>query len=308
MHQIGRPLGLNKGRRAEQREFLVMLLPAVAVTFLFAYIPMIGIIIGFCDLKPGMSVFQMNWVGLKWFEKLWTDMNFWRAFRNTMRISFMNLIFTFPFPILFALLLGEIKPLGYKRFAQSASYFPYFISTVIVVQLLFNFFGYEDGMINMLLQSQGKERINFFLEAKYFTPFYVGTSIWQTTGWSSVIYLSAITTIDQGLYEAATIDGAGRFKQMLYITLPHLKPTIMMLLILNLGSILSVGYEKVMLLYNPAIYDTADVLSTYIYRTGVINWQLSYSTAMGLFNQVVNFIVLISSNFISRKLTEESLW
>ena len=294
--------------RSAQREFLILLIPLTLAMIVFCYIPMAGILIGFYDLTPGKSVFQMDWVGLKWFEKLITDMNFWRAFRNTLTVSFSSLVFSFPFPIIFAVLINEIKILPFKRFTQSASFFPYFISTVIVVQLLFNFFGYEGGLINTVLQNAGLERINFFLKSEYFIPFFVGTTIWQTTGWSSVIYLSAITSIDLTQYESAKIDGAGRFKQMRYITLPCLKPTIVMLLILNLGGILNVGYEKVLLLYNPAIYDTADVLSTYIYRIGIIDWQLSYSTAIGLFNQVINLLVLITANTISKKITNESLW
>ncbi len=298
----------SNSSRSAQREFLLLSAPMTLMVFVFCYIPMVGILIGFCNLSPGMTIFQMDWVGLKWFEKLMTDMNFWRAFRNTLKVSFTSLLVSFPFPIALAILLNEIRLPKFKRFAQSASFFPYFISTVIVVQLLFNFFGYEGGLINTLLENAGHEKINFFLKAEYFIPFYVGTAVWQSTGWSSVIYLSSITSIDLTQYESAKIDGAGRFKQMRYITLPSLKPTIFMLLILSIGNILNVGYEKVLLLYNPAIYDTADVLSTYMYRIGIIDWQLSYSTAMGLFNQVINLIVLILFNTISKKVADESLW
>jgi len=308
MRQTRESSYISRSLRSEQHEFIFLLIPMTLAVFVFCYIPMTGIMIGFCNLKPGMSVFQMNWSGLKWFEKLVTDQNFWRALRNTLNVSVLNLIFSFPLPIIFALMVNEIRFSPYKRLAQSASFFPHFISTVVVVQLLFNFFGYQSGMINTILQNAGYDKINFFLEAGYFIPFYIGTTIWQSTGWSSVIYLSAITAIDINTYEAAKIDGAGRFRQMLYITLPSLKPTISMLLILNLGSILNVGYEKVLLLYNPAIYNTADVLSTYMYRIGLMDWQLSYSTAMGLFNQSISLVVLIVSNTLSKRFTEESLW
>ncbi len=308
MRETKKSPNISRNLRSEQYEFLLLLMPMILAVLIFCYIPMAGIMIGFCNLKPGMSVFQMKWVGLKWFEKLMTDQNFWRALRNTIRVSLTNFAFAFPLPIVFALLVNEIKVLPYKRIAQSASFFPHFISTVIVVQLLFNFFGYQSGLVNTLLQNAGHEKINFFLQAKFFIPFYVGTTIWQSTGWSSVIYLSAITSIDMNIYEAAKIDGAGRFRQMSSITLPSLKPTIAMLLILNLGNILNVGYEKVLLIYNPAIYDTADILSTYMYRIGLIDWQFSYSTAMGLFNQSINLIVLITANTLSKKIIGEGLW
>lgn len=300
-------LKLN-GKKKEQLEFLCLLIPGIVFFLTFNYLPMVGLSVGFSDLKAGMSVFDMKLIGFKWFQKMFHDTIYWKAFKNTLKISIVNILVTFPFPIIFALLLNEIRVGPFKKIAQSASFFPYFISTVIVVQLLINLFGYQDGLINTLRLNSGLKKINFFIKQKYFIPFYVGTGVWSGTGWSSVIYLSAITTIDPGLYEAAEIDGCGRFKQMLYITLPQLKSTIVMMLILALGQILGVGYEKVMLLSNDAIRDTADVLATYIYRTGITNWQLAYSTAMGLFGNVINFIVLILANFVSKRLTEESLW
>lgn len=299
--------GMN-GKKKEQMEFLILLLPLTLVTLVFCYLPMAGLSIGFSNLKAGQSVFDMKIVGFKWFVKLFNDTTYWRAFRNTLRISLVNLLVTFPMPIIFALLLNEIRVGPFKKFAQSASFFPYFISTVIVVQLLMNFVAYDDGLINLVRASRGLEKINFRNMPEWFTPFYVGTGVWSGTGWSSVIYLSAMTAIDPGLYEAATIDGCGKLKQMWYITLPQIKSTIVMMLILALGGILGVGYEKTNLLSNDVIRDTSEVLATYIYRTGVVNWQLAYSTAMGLFGNLINFITLIVANFVSKKLTEESLW
>ena len=305
-----KPLRLNimNGKKLEQLEFVVLLLPLTIVMLVFNYLPMAGLAVAFSDLKAGQSVFDMNIIGFKWFQKLFNDSTYWRAFRNTLRISIVNLLVTFPIPIIFALLLNEIRVGPFKKFTQSASFFPYFISTVIIVQLLMNFVAYDDGLINNLRYSEGLDSINFRNLPQWFTPFYVGTGVWSGTGWSSVIYLSAMTAIDPGLYEAATLDGCGKFKQMIYITIPQIKSTIMMMLILALGSILGVGYEKTMLLSNDLIRDTTEVLATYIYRTGVVNWQLAYSTAMGLFGNIINFITLIGANYASKKLTEESLW
>ncbi len=205
-------------------------------------------------------------------------------------------------------MLNEIRLVKFKKTIQTVSYMPYFISTVIVVGMLYNFFGVNHGVINNILESIGYERINFFMESKYFRPLYIGSGIWQSFGYSSIIYIAAMSAVDTNLYESALIDGANRLQQIWHITLPAIKPTIIILLILNIGALMSEGFQKIILMYNPAIYDVADVISTFIYRRGLIAMEYSFSTAIGLFNSVINFSLLIMANTVSKRITETSLW
>jgi ABC-type polysaccharide transport system, permease component len=291
-----------------QGEYIVLILPAVILFLIFCYIPMAGLIIAFKDLKPGSTIFESSWVGFKWFHEFFMSPYFWRSMKNTVVISTVSLIASFPLSIIFALMLNEIRFMPYKRIAQSISYFPYFISTVIVIQILNNFIDVESGLVNNLIELFGGERINFYLAKQWFLPLYVITDIWKTLGWSAIIYLSALTSIDLCLYEAATIDGANRFQKMWHISFPGIAGTVIILLLLNLGNLLSLGYEKIILMYNPAIYDVSDVVSTYVYREGIQNMRFGYATAIGFFNQILNFIVLIASNYFSRRFSEHSLW
>jgi len=269
---------------------------------------MFGLVLSFKNLTPGQTIFNAPWVGFKWFTTFFNSPYFWRSIKNTLVISFSSLIIGFPLPIILALMINEIRNKRYKKLSQSISYFPYFISTVIVVQILMNFLGVDNGLVNNLRDAAGLDRINFFNAEEWFLPLYIITDLWKGLGWASIIYLAALTSIDPALYEAAMIDGASRIKQIWHVSLPGILGTIMILLLLNVGNILNVGYEKILLMYNPSTYSVADVVSTYVYREGIINYRVGYATAIGLFNQLCCFIILTTSNKISRRISGESLW
>lgn len=287
---------------------LFMLIPAFIYYLVFHYAPMMGIIIAFKDFKFGSGIFGGEWVGLQWFTRFFNSPFAGRLIRNTVMISGYSILFGFPAPIIFAVCITQIRNMKMRRTIQTASYLPHFISTVVVVGILHNFLSLNHGIINNIILALGGERINFLLTPKYFRPIFVGSGIWQNFGFSSIIYIAAIVGIDPSLYESAQIDGITKFKEVWYITLPSIAQTIIVLFILNLGSIMSVGFEKVFLLYNSAVYETADVISTYIYRSGIEQTQYSFATAVGLFNSLVNFAFVFGSNMLSRRLTNASLW
>lgn len=234
-------------------------------------------------------------------------MYFWRLIRNTLLLNVYDLIFGFPVSIILALLLNEIRKMMFKRFVQTISYLPHFISIVVVAGMMFDFLS-RDGLINQLLGFIGVEPIDFLKEAGWFRFIFVSSGIWQGVGWGSIIYLAAIANIDPTLYEAAKIDGASLWKQIFHITIPGIMPTIVIMLILNMGHLLSVGSEKVLLLYNPLTYETADVISTYVYRKGVLEASYSFTTAVGLFNSVISLILIVSANAVSKRVSENKLW
>ncbi len=285
----------------------LIIIPVIVYLLVFAYKPMYGLIIAFKDYRPALGFDGSKWVGFKHFKNFFTDVYFWRLLRNTVTISGLNIIFGFPAPIILALLLNEIRNSAFKRTIQTITYMPYFISMVVVCSLV-RIYCQADGVFSQMLQAFGGKPQNLLMNTKYFYPIYVISDIWKNIGWNSIIYLAALTNIDQEQYEAARIDGAGRFKQMVYITLPGLLPTITVLFILRMGGLLNVGYEKILLLYSPATYEVADVISTYVYRKGILNASYSYSTAVGLFNSIVNIFFLVISNYISKKVTESSLF
>ena len=291
-----------------QLEYILLALPGVIFLLIFAYMPMYGAIIAFKDFRLGDTIFSAPWVGLKWFTDFFGSMYFWRLMKNTLLINFYSLIFGFPIPIIFALVVNEIRIRKFKRVVQTISYMPYFISTVVVIGILRNFFSFDHGMVNNILESMGHERIQFFLESQYFRPLYIGSGIWQSFGYGSIIYIAAMSGVDMSLYEAAVIDGANRLQQIWHVTLPTIRPTIIILLVLNIGRLMSEGFEKIILMYNPAIYEVADVISTYVYRRGLIEMEFGLSTAVGLFNSVINFCLLIAANAMSRRLSDTSLW
>lgn len=268
---------------------------------------MYGAVIAFKDFKPGLGIIGSPWAGIKYFKEFLGSYYFWRLVKNTFAISFYNLIFGFPAPIIFALLINEIANSTFKKTVQTVTYLPHFISTVIICGLIIDFTG-SDGIINDLIVSLGGERSNLLTRPELFRTIYISSEIWTNLGWGSIIYLAALTNIDPSLYEAAIIDGANRWKQTIHITIPGIAPTIMILLILQIGSMMSVGWEKIILLYNPLTYETADVISSFVYRRGLINFDYSYSAAVGLFNSIVNFVLLISANTISKKVNDMSLW
>ena len=252
----------------------LLVLPVIIYLILFAYKPMYGVIIAFKDYKPATGIMQSKWVGFKHFRNFFNDVYFWRLLRNTFTISGLSILFGFPAPIIFALLLNEIQSSWFKRTVQTLTYMPYFISLVVVCSII-KIYSQSGGVFSQLAILFGGEPQNFLMSKKYFYPIYVGSGIWQSLGWNSIIYLAALSSIDQEQYEAARIDGAGRFQQMFYITIPGLIPTIMILLILRMGGILNVGYEKILLLYSEATYEVADVISTYVYRKGIQNAESS---------------------------------
>ena len=289
------------------RYIYLMLLPVVIYYAVFCYGPMSKIVIAFQNFKPALGISGSKWVGMKYFIDFFTGPYAWRLIRNTLLLNILQIILAFPVPIILALLINEIQCRPYKKLVQTVSYMPHFISLVVMCSLLLTF-SRSDGIFNDFLALFGVERSNLMANAKLFRPMYVLSGIWQEAGWGSIIYLATLSTIDPGLYEAATIDGASRFQRMLYVSFPGLVPIIIVQLIMRVGNILTIGFEKVFLLYNPLTYDTADIISTYIYRQGLELTNYSYGTAVGLFNSAVNLLILVLANRLSRKATGESLW
>ncbi len=285
----------------------LMLAPVLIYYLVFHYLPMYGVVIGFMKYSPAVPFFKNEWRGLYYFKEFFSGIYAFRLIRNTFMINLYGLIFGFPAPILLAIMLNEVRNKPFKKFVQTVSYIPHFISTVVAVGIVLSFVSY-DGLINEIIAFMGGEKIQFMTEEKLFYPIYVASGIWQNLGWNSIVYLAAITAIDPSLYEAAYMDGATRWQQIRMITIPGILPTIIIMLILQIGNMMSVGFEKVFLMQNPSIYETADVISTYVYRKGLIELNYSYSAAIGLFNSVVNFVLLVFANFMSRKLSENSLW
>ena len=285
-----------------------MLIPVVIFFAVFSYYPLYGILIAFKDYSISRGILGSPWAGLRYFRQFFSSPYFDRLLRNTVLISVYSLLWGFPVPILFALLLNEFKDGKFKRLIQTVSYLPHFISLVVICGILIDIFSPQGGVVNSLLYSLTGKRINFFGEPEWFRTMYVGSGVWQEFGWNSIIYLAAITGIKPDLYEAARIDGAGRLRQIWHVTLPGIKPTILTLLILNLGNIMSVGYEKIILLYSSTTYETADVISTYVYRTGLLSQQYSYAGAVGLFNSAINIAILVLCNFAGKKLFGVGIW
>lgn len=290
------------------RYLLMMMLPVLLYYIIFHYLPMSGAIIAFKDFKPGGGIYNGDWVGLKWFIQFFQSPYAFRIIRNTMLLSVYSLVFGFPIPILFAVCITEIRSSKLRRTIQTVSYLPHFISTVVMVGMISNILSMNHGLVNNLIVLLGGDPINFLQDPGWFRTLYVGSGIWQGFGFSSIIYIAAISGIDVSLYEAARIDGINKFQQVYYITIPIIAPTIIILFILQLGNLMSVGFEKVFLMYNPAVYETADVISTYVYRKGINSSSYSYASAVGLFNSLINFLLVYVSNAICRRTTHTSLW
>lgn len=285
----------------------LMIIPVMAFFLIFAYGPMYGVIIAFKDFAPLKGILGSRWVGFKYFHDFFTSIYAWRTIKNTLSISFLDLFFGFPAPIILALLLNEVKNKIFKKTVQTISYMPHFISLIVVCGLIVDF-TQANGLINDVLSFFTGNCIMFMQQPEWFRFIYVSSGIWQGVGWGSILYLAALSGIDTEQYEAANIDGANRWHQLIHVTIPGLMPTIVIMLILNIGQMMNVGYEKVILLYNPLTYSTADVVSSYVYRMGLLSFNYGYSTAVGLFNSVINMILIIAANFISRKVNETSLW
>lgn len=291
----------------KNREVYFMLLPVILYYVIFKYMPMFGNLIAFQDYSVTRGVMGSDFVGLKHFKNFFNDIFFLRVLRNTLSISIYSLIFTFPLPIIFALLLNEVKNLKFKKAVQTITYMPHFISTVIISSIILNFVS-PNGLINDALLALGFSKVPFLTDPKYFYGVYIVSNVWQSLGWQSIIYISALSGIDAELYEAAAVDGANRWKQTIHITLPGILPTICIMLIMAIGSLMSVGYEKVLLLYNETIYETADIIGTYVYRKGILGAQYSFSAAVGMFNSVVNFMLLVFANWFSKKFQGSGLF
>lgn len=298
---------LWKKRWSAGKYLYLMLLPVMAYYVIFQYGPMYGAIIAFKNFSPAHGIWHSAWVGFRWFHDFFVSYYFKRLIVNTLLISFYSILFGFPVPIIFAMLLNELSSRAFKRAVQTVTYMPHFISIIVVVGMMFIFMDLN-GPVNDVIAALGGKRIDFMTEPGWFRPLYVGSDIWQQFGWGSIIFLAALAGIDPTLYEAARMDGASRWSQWWHVTLPGIAPTIIILLILRLGNIMTVGFQKIILMYNPLTYSTADVISTFVYRQGLLEMDYSYSAAVGLFNSVANFLFLLAVNRISRRMSETSLW
>lgn len=305
-----RPALERRLKKAARRDLPLWILavPGLTALIVFSYFPIYGLIIAFQDYSPGLGFLGSPWVGFKHFARLFRDPYFFRTFRNTVILGVYTLVFTFPAPLLFALLLNELRSRWFKKAVQTVSYLPNFISVVIVVGFLIDFTSLSDGVINDVIAFFGGERIHFMAEPEWFRFLYVVSDIWQGVGVGSIIYLAAIAGIGVELYESAYLDGATKLQQMRYITLPCLMPTIAILLILQVGELFGADFQKIMLMYSPLTYETADVISTYVYRSGVRGGALSYSTAVGFFLSVISFLFVFAADRISNRISDISVF
>lgn len=285
----------------------IMLIPVLAFYIIFHYGPLYGILMAFKDYSPMLGVLDSPWVGFKHFTNFFNSPSFWSILRNTVTISVSSLVISFPMPIILALLVNELRNQKFSKLVQNATYLPHFVSLMVVCGLVVDFTR-ENGIVTYLLSFFGVPRVSLLNYPQYFLPIYIGSNLWKEVGWSSIIYIAALSGVDQQLYEAAKIDGANKWQQTIHVTIVGILPTIITMLILNLGKVLSVGFEKIILLYNNATMEVADVISSYVYRRGILDQSWSFSTAVNLFNSVVNLTFLLITNKISAKLTETSLW
>lgn len=299
----------NSWRRALKKDWRLYTFLILPILFLliFRYLPMAGNVIAFRRFRPGGSIFGDEWVGLHYVKMFISDPKFWEVFQNTVILGALSLAICFPMPILLALLLNEVRIRWFKRLVQTVSYLPHFMSIVIVAGMIFQIFSVQ-GTINQLISVVGVDPVNFMQDADWFRTIYISSEVWQTVGWGTILYLAALTTIDTQLYESARIDGANRLQQTWHITLVGIRPTMITLLVLNIGTFLAVGFEKVLLIYNPLTYPTADVISTYLYRIGIESSNFSYATAIGLFESIIGLVLVLGANEISKRAVGTSLW
>ncbi|MEH7793908.1 ABC transporter permease [Bacillus safensis] len=291
-----------------QKFLYLMILPGLIYFIVFKYVPMWGLIIAFQDYQPFLGILGSEWVGFKHFIRLFTEPTFFILLKNTLILFAMNVVIFFPIPILLALLLNEVRLALFKKFVQTMIYIPHFMSWVIVVSLSFVLLTVDGGLINELIAFFGGEKINFLLSQEWFRPMYILQVIWREAGWSTIIYLAAITAVDPQLYEAAKMDGAGRLRQMWHITLPAIKSVIVVLLILKIGDTLELGFEHVYLLLNATNREVAEIFDTYVYTAGLKQGQFSYSTAVGLFKAAVGLILVMLANRLAKKFGEEGIY
>lgn len=302
------PLGLKlKKDWSKYKSLYLLFVPILIYYIVFQYGSMFGLIIAFENYKPRLGFFKSPFVGLTHFKNFINDYYFKRTLMNTIRISVTNLIFSFPCPIILAIFISELRSKTYSKAVQTITYIPHFVSIVVVTSIVMDLTA-RNGAITQFLAKFGFEPVTMLNESKYFLPIYIISGIWQNIGWNSIVYLAALLSIDAQLYEAARIDGAGKLRQLWSITLPSLLPTIIIMLILQVGKMFNVGYEKIILMYNPMTYEVADVINSYVYREGLLNLNYSYAAAVGMFNSIVSFILVWTTNKISNKLTGSGLW
>jgi len=292
----------------KMRWFYVLMLPGLIYFIVYKYIPMWGLLMAFQDYMPATGITGSEWVGLKHFISFFSSDGFYTLFKNTLMISIGSLVFSFPIPIILALLLNEVHHNVYKRTVQTLLYLPHFLSTVVICSLAYTMFSMEDGVVNNIIQWFGFERLNILMNSDTYRALYIGTGIWQNAGWGTIIYLAALAGVDIQMYEAASIEGASRLQRVWYITLPSILPVIMVTLILRLGDILEVGVEKTLLLSNAMNRDVAEVFDSYVYNRGIVSGQYSYGAAVGLFKSAVGLILVLSANWLSKKVTDESIY
>lgn len=305
-----KPSSKNKILKSLKKNYqlYIFLLPAILYFLIFQYGPMYGIQIAFKNFLPTKGIWGSPWVGFKHFRNFFGSHYFPVLIKNTLGISLYSLVAGFPIPIILALMINEVKNKHFKKLVQNVTYAPHFISTVVMVGMLMTFLSPTSGIINTFIKALGGEPIAFMSKSSMFKDIYVWSGIWQNAGWGTIIYLATLAGIDPSLHEAAIVDGATRLQRILYINIPGITPTMVIMLIMNAGGIMSVGFEKIYLMQNPLIMETSDVISTYVYRLGLLNAQYSFSSAVGLFNAVINFILLVTVNTIARRLSETSLW
>lgn len=295
-------------RMAKERQLYVMVFPGLALLIVFKYFPMYGILVAFQDYRAAYGISGSEWTGLKHFIRFVNDPYFFRIIRNTVLLGVYSLAVGFPAPIVLALVVNEVRRRTFRRVVQTISYMPHFLSTVIVVGLMIELTNLSNGIVNQALDALFGARINFFAEPEWFRTLYVSSGIWQSVGFGSIIYLAALSGVDPHLYEASAIDGAGRWRQLIHVTVPGIMPTIVILFILSVGNVLESDFQKIFLMYNERTYETADVVSTYVYRAGIEGASFSYASAVGLCLSVISFLFLYVTNVISRKAGETSLW
>lgn len=303
-----RPLGYYLKR---DRFIYLLILPGLLYFIIFKYIPMFGIIIAFEDYKPFFGIegiFTSKWVGLKHFMKFFQSAYCLRLIKNTLLLSLYTLLWGFPLSIVLALFINELSFGRFKKVVQTISYLPHFLSAVIVCGIIRTMTGTDGGLINAIITHFGGEPVYFLGETQWFRTIYTVSDVWQTIGWNSIVFIAAMAGIDKALYEAAKVDGAGVLKRMWYVTLPGIMPVVTIMLIMRVGNILNVGYEKVLLLYSPQIYSVSDIISTYVYREGLINQNYSFATAVNLFTSVVSLVMVLGTNFVTKKMGQEGVW
>ena len=292
--------------KRDWRLYTLLALPLLYL-LIFRYLPMAGNVIAFRQFQPGGSIFGEKWVGFKYSTLFINDPSFWQAFQNTIILGVLTLVFCFPMPIIFALMLNELRSQKFKKFVQTVAYLPHFMSVVIIAGMILQNFSMT-GTVNQIAESLFGTTVNFTQDPGWFRPMYISSEVWQTMGWGAILYLAALTRVDESLYEAARIDGANRWQQTWHVTLPAIRPTIITLLILNIGTFMAVGFEKILLIYNPLNYATSDVISTYLYRVGLESSNFSYAAAIGMFESVIGLTLILSANAISKRLAGTSLW